>query len=438
MEELSVRKTAELFGLSGTISLAHHIFALGNANSTSLRDQLNAMTDLHGQLQDGAKEKCSNWTKSFTDWDCTKKAAQRVVEMLVEDLPRTAERASVDLYVDAATAGERAEQTARKLGRQFDERTRQSLADFEEELRERGSTLDEYLREKANTLAEYLQEKGQTLDEYIRERAAMLDQYVRERAATLEKSIRTELGNAVAFVKDTWWYQLLQGGLLDLFMEEPSFIKVGMQHPGTPVYYVNGMLTSRDSAQKGAEELAHHLRRPVFLIHNPTAYFPPFDTGTPEVEDFGECIYDRIWPFQVMSAFASLTKSALLDRRPRLQENSTTRQVTHLLYHADEPISIVSHSQGCMIIRNACFALFLLGKESWVQQKLAWIAAGTPLNGNEVWPCPKKYERLIDDNDFVAQVIGLSGLPRDNLLDTLADHNFIESYVPRVNAENLW
>ena len=258
--------------------------------------------------------------------------------------------------------------------------------------------------------------------------------YVELRAAALATWVKTGTGNIVAWLKDQWWYRRLQGFGLSMFMEPPSFTRVGVAYSGEPVYYVNGMLTDLNQATDRRDRIGDHLQRPVHVVYNPTV-----NIGM----DLAECYYDRLWIYDVFTLFShfkevSLLK-AFLDGKPTLQMNPTTRQVAHLLYHADRPISIVSHSQGCMIVRNACFTLFLLSKESWVRAHLAWIAAGTPLNDNEVWPPARKYESLRVDGDPIARWLALSGTSQITSIPQMsADHDFIQSYIPQIGGRMLW
>jgi hypothetical protein len=66
------------------------------------------------------------------------------------------------------------------------------------------------------------------------------------------------------------------------FMEPAFPLVTGSRYSGNPVYFVNGIWTPKDKAIEAAEQLAHHLRRPVYLIYNPSVLNSPgFRTGTP-------------------------------------------------------------------------------------------------------------------------------------------------------------
>jgi hypothetical protein len=120
------------------------------------------------------------------------------------------------------------------------------------------------------------------------------------------------------------------------------------------------------------------------------------------------------------------------------QLNPTTRQITHLLYHSHEPISIVSHSQGCLQVRNAILIAALFRGESWTHDNLAWVATGSPLLSDvEIWPWPKKskkFKSLVEHGDYVAQIIGLQGGPGTVNAMSGASHHFITQYVKKIQV----
>ena len=202
--------------------------------------------------------------------------------------------------------------------------------------------------------------------------------------------------------------------LRDAFMDEPQLIAVNPWNCiGDPVYYVNGIDTSRQDAVDEAAALSAQLLRPVFLIHNSSS-------GT--VRDVAEAAYDRAWPF--------------LDSR-FVQANATTRQVTYLLYHSEGRISIVSHSQGCLIVRNA-----LLTANSFsggtVKKYTAWVATGLPLRSEEVYPRCARFRSIASAEDPIAQSVGLrlgNESPFDQDLDS---HSFRKSYVSDIRPLDVW
>ncbi|HTY22256.1 MAG TPA: hypothetical protein VMC85_03945 [Desulfomonilaceae bacterium] len=202
------------------------------------------------------------------------------------------------------------------------------------------------------------------------------------------------------------------------FMESPRPIQTGRGYSGKPVYYVNGIWTRKDRATAAAEALAKHLKRPVFLIHNISAV--PSGWLRPRVSfrrrDVLEAAYDTIWPLLICTVPLG---RLLAIGSGTIQLNAATARLTHLFYNAAKPISVVSHSEGCIVVRNACFALFLLNREEWIREKLAWVTAGSPLNDNVVWPKPDKYTAL-------------------NLPMLSFRHSFVRHYLHKINPEMLW
>jgi hypothetical protein len=177
----------------------------------------------------------------------------------------------------------------------------------------------------------------------------------------------------------------------------------------------------------------------VSLIHNPSAWRPPeFATGTPYVvSDIAEAAYDRVWPLQVIARHPSDITEILAEQKP-IQLNKTTRMITHLLCHSGKPISIVGHSQGCILVRNACFALFLMGMKDKVKETLAWVNTANPLNDNEMWPLPIKYTSLIHPGDPLPRLLGFEGW--DNLDPRVLrfEHGFQGNYVDKIRPDMLW
>jgi hypothetical protein len=224
---------------------------------------------------------------------------------------------------------------------------------------------------------------------------------------------------------------------LAAFMEPPNPIECGTQYSGEPVYFVNGIWTDQEKATSAANELSQHLQRPVSLIYNPSVVNPPeFRTGTPGINsDLLEAAYDTIWP--LLSCTLPPKQLTALGRGS-VQANSTTRRITSLLYHANKRLSIVSHSQGCIIVRNACFALFLLGRGQWISEQLAWVATGLPLEPNEVWPQPTRYTSLVDDNDPVGRILRFNDLGNIQTSLILFHHGFVDHYIKAIEPEMLW
>ncbi|MEK7764452.1 MAG: hypothetical protein AAB433_23005 [Nitrospirota bacterium] len=226
-------------------------------------------------------------------------------------------------------------------------------------------------------------------------------------------------------------------GLLPLdksgdLMEEPQIQLVEPDSKSSPskgledpmlIYYVNGMLTPLEVAIDEAKALANHLRRPVGLIHNNT---------TNEGEDAFQAIYDRAWPIAMAGRLGLPSGKAI-------QINRTTRQLTHLLVHTPRKhISIVTHSQGCLIMRNALLTASRLRGHNWIERGTRWVATGVPLRNEEIFVKINRFTPLANKNDAVGQAIGLRLLPKEDIQSNLSGHDFRTGYVPSIRAEYLW
>ena len=293
-------------------------------------------------------------------------------------------------------------------------------------LEEKKAGLQERAAQFSRNIASNMQQKWQGKSEQITQIGKVLRSYLGLRLKTLAVNIRdTPLYNACQFLPP------------ESLMESPECIEAGNEYSGDPVYYINGIWTLQDSALESAQMLAGRLQRPVQLLYNPSELNPPdFQTGTPGFfGDIGEAIYDSVWPLVT----CAMTPEQLKEPAEKsIQLNPTTRKVTHLLYYSDRPVSIVTHSQGCIIVRNACFALFLLGKEQWVEDNLAWVATGIPLHENEVWPKPCKYTSLVHKDDPIPGLIGLQGIKDIDASSLIFKHGFKEHYLDMIDPNMLW
>ncbi len=221
------------------------------------------------------------------------------------------------------------------------------------------------------------------------------------------------------------------------FMEPPKLIECCTRFSGEPVYFVNGIWTGEKKARAAATALGRHLQRRISLIYNPSIVNRlEFSGGTPAIRtDLLGAAYDTIWP--LLTCTVPPKQLAALGQGS-VQANVTAREITHLLFHANRHVSIVSHSQGCIIVRNACFALFLLGKEKWVREQVAWVATGLPLDVNEVWPLPNRYTSLVDENDPVAKIWRFNDLNNIGTALIRFHHSFVGHYIKRIDPAVLW
>lgn len=199
------------------------------------------------------------------------------------------------------------------------------------------------------------------------------------------------------------------------YMEEPKLVEVNSaRYRGDAVVFVNGMLRDLEGATREATALSHHLKRPVKLLHNPS---------DGDVRDFGESIVDRFGPVFMPG---------------KLQFNSTTKQIAHLIYHSTEPLSIVSHSQGSILVRNG---LLIAERFKSVRSNVAWVSTGTPMKSEEIHPRPAKFRDIRNANDaLVAQLIGLNfdrrSLSGDESLARA--HGFTTAYHHQVSNNDLF
>ena len=205
--------------------------------------------------------------------------------------------------------------------------------------------------------------------------------------------------------------------------DDQSSRSQGLEDPNL-VYYVNGMLTPEHAALYEANALANHLGRPVGLIYNRT-------TGN-IAEDALQAVYDRSWP----TAFSEKlgTKANQITQR-----NRTTRQLTHLLVHTQrEHISIVTHSQGCLIMHNAVLTARRFRDSGALANGIRWVATGVPLHDEEIRVRINRYTPLANTNDPVAKILGSLALNLDEIVPSLSGHDFVTAYVPKIRNSQLW
>jgi hypothetical protein len=254
----------------------------------------------------------------------------------------------------------------------------------------------------------------------------------------LEDCVNLRLNVLADSIRDSPRLEQLSSFPMSAFMQPPHSITTGRRYSGEPVYYVNGMWTDKIKATAAAEALAKHLKRPVLLIYNASGIRSPisgFGNGLVRKTGTFEVVYTTAWPL-----FACTMPSDILlgMGRGKIQRNSATRKLTYLLYNAKKPVSIISHSVGCIIVRNACFALFLLDREKWIRDNLAWVTTGIPLHDNVVWPKPVKYTSLIDKDDPVPKMIGFEDWNRIELSIVRFQHGFVQHYLPKITNEMIW
>ena len=237
--------------------------------------------------------------------------------------------------------------------------------------------------------------------------------------AATSAEVKRAINPGVVPVLQPFISPLVPSGLREATMQPPDvhgFLTDPGQFGGEPVYYVNGMDTPREKAEKEAIALATQISRPVRLIYNSTNGF---------AADLTEAAYDRSWPFLV-PVVGQL-----------VQANDTTRQAAHLIYHSKIRVSIVSHSQGCLIIRNALMmANAYTGGHA--KNRVTWVATGLPLRDEEIYPKPDRFRTLANTDDTICQSIGLQLNPEKFTSQNAGiAHDFIDAYVGQIRSEDL-
>ena len=240
-----------------------------------------------------------------------------------------------------------------------------------------------------------------------------------------------------------WWFDDpdQRQSLAQMLTEQPTAIIRGAELSGEPVLFVNGIATKRADAVATADLIAKRFGRPVHLLHNPTFMEPPHESGLMEpgfgTDDMSECLYDRLWPAMVINRLNKHDPQTLKQAEEAgkiLQGNPTTRQLAYLLLASNKQVTLITHSQGCIIGRNAFFTLAMLGKRQEVEERIVWVASGIPLNDKELSPIPRRTTILDVGNDPVANIVGMRGAKREY---KAADHSFNDRYLQMITIDQL-
>lgn len=182
---------------------------------------------------------------------------------------------------------------------------------------------------------------------------------------------------------------------------------------GSVIYFINGINTTHDEAVAIASAIGAKFGRPVRLIYNQTHGMDL---------DLVESAYDRTWVF-----------APLLPGNP--QVNKATRKLARVLFSSTGPVSLISHSQGCIITRNAL--VIADAYHSDIKDRLAWVAAALPLKTSEVYLTPKKFTVLRNQDDPIAEAVGLQLDPNTFSNPNLDAHSFVKSYLPLIKPEQI-
>jgi hypothetical protein len=219
-------------------------------------------------------------------------------------------------------------------------------------------------------------------------------------------------------VLNPWEGALLWSHLQD-YVATPQPILVNPSSPSAPgarpVYFVNGIQTTRDEAIADAQGLADQLGRPVALIYNPT-------TGLPG--DAERALGDLLW------------------MPPLPQPDPVVREVAGVLlaaWESGQPVDVVGFSEGAASVNDAVRTLDALGLGVWVYDNVSVVLVAAPLGPFDA-AGTAHFERLDNVGDPVVELLGdrrLSLLaklapPATTLSGLLDVHYFLDSYVGQV------
>lgn len=204
-----------------------------------------------------------------------------------------------------------------------------------------------------------------------------------------------------------------------------DYTEVGTERGGGSLYYVNGINTKFEKedaddefqAMDEALKLSSHLERRVRILYNPTES---------AAGDLSEAGVDKLW------------------YPPAPQLNKTTKELAGIiLYHAErnEPISLVGHSQGSMIVNNALKTATFLGFSHYLNEKVKWIASGTPIRDDE-FSRDGKVTIVKNSRDPISLVgsaedLGPTGFTAEDGINR-REHSFYDSYILKLKNAMLW
>ena len=183
-----------------------------------------------------------------------------------------------------------------------------------------------------------------------------------------------------------------------------------------PVYYVNGPWRTRAQAVEEANQLARQMKQPVWLLYNATIDDPEhvnredylrllshllfFGLPVPEnlvdatlegadlvnvegldkkkLADVAEAQWDSRW-YDWMSQAPTVELAGRKEQVFPHQHNAATRQLASVLLEADGPLTVVTHSQGGLIFRNASLIASQLSDTEWSKRRITWRWIALPL-----------------------------------------------------------
>jgi len=224
--------------------------------------------------------------------------------------------------------------------------------------------------------------------------------------AGIEMGLNPALMETVNYATPIPWFSFESG------MEKPEITVTTPKHQTSSemVLFINGMATTREEALAEASALAEHLGRPVGLLYN---------LHTTELSDAAQALRDRtdmIWTLFAPSG----------DR--------TVRQLIYFLVNAPGNISLVSHSQGSLIV-NAALRQAIRRNPS-VEARIRWVGLGSPFVQVEVPYALNKKTFIHHSGDPVTEALGGNAL-QDQSQHWKSGHAF-QTYLPQVELADLW
>lgn len=224
------------------------------------------------------------------------------------------------------------------------------------------------------------------------------------------------------------------------FVEEGKTITVGESYSGPPLVYVNGMSTDIFRAEVEAEDLAELYKRPVILFYH---------QGEDAEIDFAHFTLNRFKPFTTaLAGYAEIDipvgKNSLQARIVRNDHlvnvaqayDSETKRLVKYLIDTKEPVSIISHSTGAAVVRNA---LLISNVFHYRRHRTSWVATGMPLKAEEIYPEPVLYHAITNEADKIARDLSDVVFNKQNLLldETIKLHRLVR-YLPKLTQQHIF
>ena len=112
---------------------------------------------------------------------------------------------------------------------------------------------------------------------------------------------------------------------------------------------------------------------------------------------------------------------------PMLAPNRTTKQVAWLIRKSKKPLSIVTHSQGCLITLNAALIVAAYGYRTRLR-KVRWVATGwdvDALNARGTTNLMNRFTQIASRRDWLVR---FSQFPAESLMaiptTSIESHSF--------------